>query len=159
MAKTVTCVDIEGKKYEVPVSELSWRPSAYGIVIKDGKILLSKQFGNGYDLPGGGLDLGERPEHAAVREVKEETGIVVDNPKLITAETSFFKMAHHDGQSHQSLLFYYTCDYVGGEFSIDGFDEEEKKYADMPEWIDLKDLPNINVKSSVDWRTIVQKIT
>lgn len=155
MSKTLTCVDIEGNKHEVSVDELSWRPSAYAVVIKDGKILLSKQFGDGYDLPGGGIDLGELPEDAVIRETKEETGIDVANPKLITAKNSFFVFAHSGGDAIQSLMFFYKCDFVGGEFSIDGFDEYEKQYADMPEWVDLKELPNINVKSSVDWREIV----
>ena len=155
MSKTVTCVDIYGKKHEVLVSELTWRPSAYAIVIKDGRILLSKQFGDGYDLPGEGIDLGELPEDAVIRETKEETGIDVMNPKLVTAKNSFFTFTHSGDGSIQSLMFFYKCDFVGGEFSIDGFDEYEKQYADMPEWVDLKDLPNINVKSSVDWREIV----
>lgn len=158
MAKTVTCVDINGQKYEVPVSDLSWRPSAYGIVIKDDKILLSKQFGDGYDLPGGGLDLGETPEDCVIREIQEETGIIADKPRLLSVKTSFFKMAHDNGLCHQSLLFYYKCDYVGGEFSIEGFDEQEKQYADMPEWFPIKDLPSIIVKSSFDWRTIIEKL-
>lgn len=158
MTRTVTCIDINGDKHEVPVNELTWRPAAYGIVIKDGKILLSKQFGNGYDVPGGGLELGELPEQAVIREIKEETGIDAKNPKLLSVETSFFKMTHDNGRCHQSLLFYYQCEFVGGEFSTDGFDEQEKQYADMPEWIDLKELSNINVKSSVDWRKIVEKV-
>lgn len=158
MSKTITCVDIYGKEHEVPVSELTWRPSAYAIVIKDDRILLSKQFGNGYDLPGGGVDLGELLEDAVIRETKEETGIDVANPRLITAENSFFTFTHSGGGSIQSLQFFYKCDFVGGEFSIDGFDEYEKQYADMPEWIPLNELPNIIVKSSIDWREVVKKV-
>lgn len=158
MSKTVTCVDIYGKKHEVRVSELTWRPAAYAVVIKDDKILLSKQFGDGYDLPGGGIDLGELPQDSAVREAKEETGIDVANPQLITVKNSFFTFTHSCGGSIQSLQFFYKCDFAGGEFSIEGFDEYEKQYADMPEWVDLKELPNINVKSSVDWREIVKKV-
>jgi ADP-ribose pyrophosphatase YjhB (NUDIX family) len=158
MAKTVTCVDINGKKYDVSVSDLTWRPSAYGIVIKDKKILLSKQFVDGYDLPGGGIDLGESLEEAVVREVKEETGINVSSPKLLDVKSNFFKMTHDNGACHQSLLFYYECEFIDGEFSIDGFDEQEKEYAEMPEWIPLEDLPRIKVKSSFDWRKIVEKL-
>src|SRR6478672_5124319 len=82
MSKTVTCVDLEGKEHEIPVSALQWRPAAYGIVVHQDKILLSKQFGR-YDLPGGGLELGEKLDSGVIREVKEETGINVKNPKLI----------------------------------------------------------------------------
>ncbi len=157
MTRTVTCVDINGDTFEVPTTELNWRPSAYGIVIKDKKILLSKQF-DGYDLPGGGLDFGETPEHAVVREVKEETGINTKEPKLLSVETSFFKMTHYDTACYQSILMYYSCEFVGGELSIEGFDEEEKKYADMPEWISLEKLKDIKVASSFDWRVVVKKV-
>ena len=31
----------------------------------------------GYHLPGGGLEAGETPHHAAVRETQEETGLII----------------------------------------------------------------------------------
>ncbi len=48
--KTVTCIDKDKNTYDVPVSDLTWRPSVYGIVIKDDRILLVPQW-DGYDLP------------------------------------------------------------------------------------------------------------
>ena len=80
MSKIVTVTDFEGNPYKIEASKLAWRPSAYGIVIRENKILLLKQT-NGYDLPGGGMELGEIPEEAVVREVWEETGLTVKNPQ------------------------------------------------------------------------------
>jgi len=74
--KTVTCIDTARNTYEVPISDLIWRPAAYGIIIQDKHILLSPQH-DGYDLPGGGVDLGETMEEGCIREVKEETGMDV----------------------------------------------------------------------------------
>jgi len=49
-------------------------PAAGGIVVKDGKIVSITR--NGIpDLPKGHIEKGEQPEQAALREVKEETGI------------------------------------------------------------------------------------
>jgi 8-oxo-dGTP diphosphatase len=158
MKKIVTCLDAHGAEYEVEASKLKWRPSAYGIVLKDNCILLSKQFGHKYDLPGGGLDLGERLGDGVIREVKEETGIDVVRPKLITSKESFFYSSHAKKEYYHSFLFFYTCEYAGGELSTDGFDEWEKQYAELAVWMPLKELGNLEVASSVDWRPIVKKV-
>ncbi|HEU5187503.1 MAG TPA: NUDIX domain-containing protein [Candidatus Saccharimonadales bacterium] len=156
MIKTVLCLDIHGNEHEVPASSLVWRPSAYGIVIKDGMVLLSKQFGK-YDLPGGGLDLGEKLEEGVVREVKEETGLIVKNPKVIGVENSFFQSAHSENKSYHSLLVYFVCEFEGGELSVDGFDEDEKKYAEIAEWISLDTLDALEIASTVDYRPYVKQ--
>ena len=51
-------------------------------IVRDGKILLLRRvpndfLGGVYELPGGGVDDGETIESAAIREAKEETGLMV----------------------------------------------------------------------------------
>lgn len=36
-----------------------------------------------YDIPGGKIEKGETPEQTAVREAKEETGLLISNPRKI----------------------------------------------------------------------------
>lgn len=157
MAKTVTCVDVYGKQHTVPVSDLQWRPAAYAIVVRDDNVLLSPQF-DGYDLPGGGLDLGEGPEEAVIRETKEETGLDVRNPRLLTVHSSFFKFTLSGvNKPVHSVMLYYRCDLAGGELSADGFDDYEKQYARLAEWFPISKLDSIKVKSSFDWRDFVKQ--
>jgi hypothetical protein len=55
-------------------------------------------------------------------------------------------------------VFYYGCEYIGGELSIDGFDEVEKQYAQMAEWIPIKKLDSLELASTVDYRSYIRKV-
>lgn len=157
--KTVQSTDINGKSLTVPVRELYWRPSAYGIIMKSNKLLVVPQFEeNRYDLPGGGVDLGELLEQAVIREVKEETGLTVSSPEIVTVTSNFFTFSHSDNSTAACILTYYTCELVGGELSTDGFDEEEQKYARQAIWLPLERLDSIVPSSSFDWRNVVKKV-
>ena len=156
MADMVTVHHFDGGSSEVEATKLQWRPSAYGIIINDGKLLLLKQT-NGYDLPGGGLDLGESIEAAVIREVKEESGLEVANPKLLAATSSFYKPHLTDNKYVQTLMFYYECDLVGGEINNSGFDEWEQEYAIGAEWVPLTELDKLQIGTSVDFRKYIPR--
>ena len=58
------------------------------IIPSDGKVLLVKRgkqpYKNMWSLPGGSQKIGEKPDEAVVREVKEETGLDAIGPKFVT---------------------------------------------------------------------------
>lgn len=58
------------------------REGAYGIAFKDGHVLIEKAR-LGYFLPGGGIEEGESPEEALVREMLEETGYELASHRLV----------------------------------------------------------------------------
>ena len=148
MEKEIICTDLNGNTTSVPKSKLAFRPAVYGVIIEDGKVLLSKQW-DGYDFPGGGIEIGESIVDALKREVKEETGLEVEEGKILACENSFFKYRFED-KCVQSILIYYVCKRTGGELTTENFDENEKQYADMPEWIDINDLEKIKFYNAVD---------
>jgi 8-oxo-dGTP diphosphatase len=154
MSKEFICTDLQKNKYSVSADELSFRPSAYGVIIQKNKILLSKQW-DGYDFPGGGIHIGETIEEALLREVKEETGLNIKVGKILTCETSFFKLPKNGKYIH-SLLLYYLCHVTSGELSTEFLSGDEKNYVDMPEWIDLAKISNIKFCNSADSLKIIK---
>ncbi|MDI1282567.1 NUDIX domain-containing protein [Brevundimonas sp.] len=64
----------------------------------EGRVLLVRHtYLHGWWLPGGGVDRGETPEQAVIREMREETGLVVaGRPRLVSAHSNerFFPGDH-----------------------------------------------------------------
>ncbi|WP_460272975.1 NUDIX hydrolase [Celeribacter sp. ULVN23_4] len=74
------------------------RPGAYAILPRDGQVLLTYQAGihHEFQLPGGGIDPGESPVTALHREVFEETGWRIAQPRLLGAFRRFVFMPEYD---------------------------------------------------------------
>jgi 8-oxo-dGTP diphosphatase len=72
----------------VPDAIRTQRLGAYAVVIADARILLTRISPAGYPagtwtLPGGGVDHGESPHDAVVRELYEETGLQALSSRLV----------------------------------------------------------------------------
>lgn len=78
---------------------------AYGVLVQKGHVLLIHKARGPYtgtlDLPGGGLEYGESPQEAVIREVAEETGQTVQ----ITGVLPPFSLVHGE---MQHLGFFFT---------------------------------------------------
>ena len=94
--------------YPVSVKALIEKEGKFLFILKDigGKVF--------YGLPGGLKELGESLEEALVREVKEETGLLVKPVKLLAAS----HYIHHTGVENVGLLYYVRV--VGGELRLRG---------------------------------------
>lgn len=140
--KQVICTDINKKKHRVALSSLTFCPSAYGILINNGKILLSKQRGDGYDFPGGGIEIEETAEAAVVREFYEETGFKV-RPLQVIDVVSKMHRSNRRKENWNWIGVYYTVKKLSGKISTANFADSEKHYIDAAEWIDLRKIKKI----------------
>ncbi len=81
--------------------------AGFGVILeKGGKILLGKRHpdpdkadsafrsAGEWSLPGGKIEWGESLEDGAIRETKEETGITIKNPKVISVHNCKNEHAH-----------------------------------------------------------------
>lgn len=66
-------------------------------------------------MPGGGLEFGESPEAAVVREVEEETGLLarIDGSPMIRSDTGTWSVAVGAVRFH-TVRFMYPMSVVGG---------------------------------------------
>jgi ADP-ribose pyrophosphatase YjhB (NUDIX family) len=97
-------------------------PSTTAVVTDErGRILLIRRRDNDlWALPGGGMELGESITDAAVREVKEETGLDVEVVGLVGVYTNpRHVMAYDDGEVRQQFSLCFTTRLLGGTLRID----------------------------------------
>jgi len=111
----------------------STRPSVRGIIMRAGKLALVH---NGkfdyYMFPGGGIEEGESHEEALIREVKEESGLVVI-PESIKEYGSALRLSasqYFENTVFEQENFYYMCE-AKTEVAATEFDvhEIEEQYS------------------------------
>ena len=99
------------------------RVAAYGLLQQDNKMLLcrlSQSVGMNpgcWTLPGGGIDFGEDPEVAVVREFMEETGLTVKVKELASVDSLFDSMPGWPPM--HSIRIIYRVAYVSGELQFE----------------------------------------
>ena len=72
-----------------------------------------------WNLPGGGLEGSELPTEAALREVREETGLEVEIERLVGVY----------GKNDKDLVFTFECRVVGGQLSTSDESDEYGYFA------------------------------
>lgn len=94
MADVIRCKNNFGEEVNVPIDKFFFRPSVYGFIVHDKKILVMRNKSNGkLWFPGGGIEIGECLEVGLKREAKEETGIDIVIDKLIFTKENFFLLS------------------------------------------------------------------
>lgn len=136
----IKCNSIKGGTVLIPKEKLIFRPSAYAVIINDGKILMLNIKSNGkLFFPGGGLEIGETIFEALKREVKEEVGLEVEIEKMIYFKEQFFYYDPAD-EAYQMFNFFYLCEPLHLNISSDTEVDDEE--CEKPRWIDIQELKN-----------------
>ncbi|SHT57084.1 Putative MutT/NUDIX-family protein [Mycobacteroides abscessus subsp. abscessus] len=99
------------------------------ILNEENEVLLQKRHDGYWGLPGGLMDLGESFEEVAKREVFEETGLVVENLKLLNvfSGSDYYLKVPNGDELYSVTAVYYTRD-VSGEMKIDYSESEKVQY-------------------------------
>jgi 8-oxo-dGTP pyrophosphatase MutT (NUDIX family) len=89
---------------------------------------------------GGGLADGESSAHAAVRELREETGLMVGAEELGEPVWSQVTMFPFDGRWYRQEQDFYVVRVDSWEVDSGGFDVDEQRSIDGHRWWSVSDL-------------------
>lgn len=114
----------------------NWGQSVCGVVIRAGRVLLARHtYGSGkgrFIVPGGYAECGEAPQDAMVREVFEETKIVVEPQRIIG-----IRFNAHD------WYVAFSARYISGEACSDGDENDEVVWMEVGEALTREDVPDL----------------
>ena len=108
------------------------------LIRKDNEYLLQdrvKKDWRGFTLPGGHVEPGESIVDAVAREMKEETGLTVEHPRLCGVKQ--FPISGESGENGRYLVFLFVADKFSGEV----ISSEEGAM----QWVKKEDLGKVNL--------------
>lgn len=126
-------INIYGENYSG--FTLHTRKAGRGIILTDGKILLSHETViEQWMTPGGGFEKTETAEECCIREVAEETGI------LVNAKECFF-IANEYYEDWKYVSYYFICNPI--DIVKQKLTKREIKVGVQPEWVDFAEAIEI----------------
>jgi ADP-ribose pyrophosphatase YjhB (NUDIX family) len=115
-------------------SELLLMPSVTGMVwnSKQELLLLRQAESSLWNLPGGIVDPGEHPAEALVREVREETGIIVRPQRIlgVFGGPQGFRRTYPNGDQMEFIDILFKCDSIGGKLQCLDGEAVEARFLD-----------------------------
>lgn len=141
-------------------SKLNYRPCVGAMIMnKEGLVLVGERIDtkNAWQLPQGGIDKGETPQQAILREIKEELGIEnpqkscnllyessvwhsYNFPRKLTYQDGEYELCQYQGQTQKWFLFKLAHNY---NESIINLDIVEHKEFSRVDWVEMSILLNL----------------
>ncbi|WP_162909392.1 NUDIX domain-containing protein [Aggregatilinea lenta] len=134
----IPCRTLYNETRLVPADTLIQRPSVYGLIVYEGRLLVAEaSCTHKYVLPGGGIEPGEDIQAALVREVAEETGLYVEVGPFLHFETDFLYYDPLD-QAFHGFMFYYQG--YPRDTQLGSLEYPVEEGLDRPLWVDIHAL-------------------
>lgn len=115
------------------------------MVVRDdrGRILLTKNADvNSWTLPGGSIEPNESPKDAAVREMREETGLLVEPVRIIGVYGGpEYRVVYPNGDITSYVATVFECKVVSGETTPDYEESLDVRYFSEAELNSMQILP------------------
>ena len=140
------------KKDYADCTRLFSRNSARSIVVRDGKIaMIHSQKYHYYKFPGGGIEKGEDPIDAMMRETREEAGLIVI-PETVREYGYVHRIQKSDADPAECFVqdnFYFLCD-VSEELCAQNLNDYEAEESYRLVFVDPEAAikANRNIKES-----------
>lgn len=115
----------EADDIRVSIGNIDFDIRVAGVLMVDGKLLVSIEKDGEQTLSGGAVKTGELTEEAVVREFMEETGLAVKVERLLAVEENLFRYSVNDRDYHQ-VIFVYALTLIDSTADIENLSHEEK---------------------------------
>ncbi len=73
--------------------------NSYLVLFNKDRLLIVKRDNDLWEFPGGGVEWGEDPQKAAIRETKEETGLDATNVRMLTVTSATYEKGEDEKHS------------------------------------------------------------
>jgi 8-oxo-dGTP pyrophosphatase MutT (NUDIX family) len=111
------------------VRNMRGRPHLATVLVKEGSV---------HALPKGNLEPGEKSIDAAVREVREETGLTADVVEKLGDVKYWYVRKWSDGERVFKVVSFFLLRYRSGSLR-----DYQRSEVDGAEWIPLEDAPKL----------------
>lgn len=123
-----------------------------GIILKGDKVLVMFRRKKGQEyfvFPGGHMRYGEEPLDTAIREIREETTIEVENLRPAFDYINHMKV--------ERRTYYFVGDWKTGEPILSGEESRESSEDNYyePMWVDISDIPSLVLYPTVSKEWVI----